>query len=126
MTRRKLTPSWMRSASGWPRWRRPTGQKGPLENGEILAGWAAWADSTTFSSRRRRDGYDKAEVDAFVDFVALSYGIRVRKPAAVTRQGHRVARRRTAYPLPGLNPHQVGMQLRQEPLQVVPAEFHAM
>ena len=36
MTRSKSTRSWMPPASGWPRWRRPTGQKKPLENGEIL------------------------------------------------------------------------------------------
>jgi DivIVA domain-containing protein len=39
----------------------------PLVSGAILAGWAEWADSTTFSTRRRSDGYDKAEVDAFVE-----------------------------------------------------------
>ena len=27
--------------------------------------WAKWADSTTFSTRRLREGYDTAEVDAF-------------------------------------------------------------
>jgi DivIVA domain-containing protein len=39
----------------------------PLVSAAILAGWAEWADSTTFSTRRRSDGYDKAEVDAFVE-----------------------------------------------------------
>ena len=37
----------------------------PLVSGAILAGWAEWADSTRFSTRRRREGYDTAEVDAF-------------------------------------------------------------
>ena len=37
----------------------------PLVSGAILAGWAKWADSTRFSTSRRREGYDKAEVDAF-------------------------------------------------------------
>ena len=37
----------------------------PLVSGAILAGWAEWADSTRFSTSRRREGYDKAEVDAF-------------------------------------------------------------
>ena len=34
-------------------------------SGAILAGWAEWADSTRFSTRRLREGYDTAEVDAF-------------------------------------------------------------
>ena len=38
---------------------------GPLVSGPILAKWAKWADSTTFSTRRLREGYDTAEVDAF-------------------------------------------------------------
>ena len=39
---------------------------GPLVSGAILAGWAEWADSTTFSTSRLRVGrYDTAEVDAF-------------------------------------------------------------
>jgi DivIVA domain-containing protein len=41
----------------------------PLVSEAILAGWAAWAESTTFSTRRRSDGYDKAEVDAFVEAI---------------------------------------------------------
>ena len=45
---------------------------GPLVSEAILAGWAAWADSTTFSTRRWRDGYDKAEVDAFSRLFATS------------------------------------------------------
>jgi DivIVA domain-containing protein len=38
---------------------------GPLISDAILAGWAEWADSTRFSTSRRREGYDTAEVDAF-------------------------------------------------------------
>jgi DivIVA domain-containing protein len=38
---------------------------GPLVSGAILARWAEWADSTTFPTRRLREGYDTAEVDAF-------------------------------------------------------------
>ena len=39
---------------------------GPLVSGALLAGWAEWADSTTFSTSRLRVGrYDTAEVDAF-------------------------------------------------------------
>jgi DivIVA domain-containing protein len=50
---------------------------GPLVSEAILAGWAAWADSTTFSTRRRRDGYDKAEVDAFLEAIRDTFhGIR--------------------------------------------------
>jgi DivIVA domain-containing protein len=40
---------------------------GPLVSGAILAGWAEWADSTRFSIRRLREGYDTAEVDAIRD-----------------------------------------------------------
>ena len=36
-----------------------------MVSGAILAGWAEWADSTRFSTRRLREGYDTAEVDAF-------------------------------------------------------------
>ena len=43
---------------------------GPLVSGAILAEWAEWADSTTFSTRRMRVGrYDTAEVDAFLDAI---------------------------------------------------------
>ena len=38
---------------------------GPLVSGAILAGWAEWADSRRFLTRRLRVGYDKREVDAF-------------------------------------------------------------
>jgi DivIVA domain-containing protein len=39
---------------------------GPLVSGALLAAWAEWADSTTFSTSRLRVGrYDTAEVDAF-------------------------------------------------------------
>jgi DivIVA domain-containing protein len=41
----------------------------PLVSGVILAGWAEWADSTTFSYSGRREGYDTAEVDAFRDAI---------------------------------------------------------
>jgi hypothetical protein len=38
----------------------------PLVSGAILADWAEWADSTRFSTTRRlREGYATAEVDAF-------------------------------------------------------------
>jgi hypothetical protein len=40
--------------------------QGPLVSGAILAEWAEWADSTRFeTSRRLREGYATAEVDAF-------------------------------------------------------------
>jgi DivIVA domain-containing protein len=42
---------------------------GPLVSGAILAGWAEWADSTRFSIRRLREGYDTSEVDAFLDAI---------------------------------------------------------
>jgi DivIVA domain-containing protein len=38
----------------------------PLVSSAILAGWAEWADSTTFSDNGWRDGYDAAQVDAFL------------------------------------------------------------
>ena len=51
--------------------------EGPWVSGAIRAGWAAWADSTTFSTRRRRDGYDTAEVDAFLEAVRDTFhGVR--------------------------------------------------
>ena len=50
---------------------------GPLVSGAILARWAAWADSTTFPIRRWTDGYDTAEVDAFLDVIRDTFqGIR--------------------------------------------------
>ena len=39
----------------------------PLVSGAILARWAKWADPTRFLTRRLREGYDTAEVDAFLD-----------------------------------------------------------
>jgi DivIVA domain-containing protein len=38
----------------------------PPVSGAILTEWAEWADSTRFSTRRLREGYDTAEVDAFL------------------------------------------------------------
>jgi DivIVA domain-containing protein len=52
----------------------------PLVSGAILAGWAAWADSTRFSTRRRRDGYDRAEVDAFRKEIRDTF-LGVRRPS---------------------------------------------
>jgi DivIVA domain-containing protein len=50
---------------------------GPLASGAILAAWAEWADSTRFSISRRREGYDKAEVDALVDAIRDTFhGVR--------------------------------------------------
>ena len=49
----------------------------PLVSGAILAEWAVWADSTKFPTRRRREGYDTAEVDAFVEAVRDTFhGVR--------------------------------------------------
>jgi hypothetical protein len=39
---------------------------GPLVSGAPLAGWAEWADSTTFKTAGR---YDAAKVDAFLDAI---------------------------------------------------------
>ena len=48
---------------------------GPLVSGAILAGWAEWADSTRFSTRR--EGYDTAEVDAFLNAIRDTFlGVR--------------------------------------------------
>ena len=53
---------------------------GPLVSGAILAGWAEWADSTTFSKpSRRREGYDTAEVDAFREAIRDTF-LGVRRP----------------------------------------------
>jgi DivIVA domain-containing protein len=50
---------------------------GPMISSAILAGWAAWADSTTFSTRRRRDGYHTTEVDAFLEAIRDTFhGVR--------------------------------------------------
>ena len=38
---------------------------GPLVSGALLAGWAEWADSTTFDSPSGGHGYKPIEVDAF-------------------------------------------------------------
>ena len=60
---------------------------GPLVSAAILAGWAAWADSTTFSTRRRRDGYDTAEVDAFLDAIRDTFH-EVRRPPPTRPAAH--------------------------------------
>ncbi len=38
----------------------------PLVSGAVLAEWAEWADSTTFSANGWRWGFDATEVDAFL------------------------------------------------------------
>jgi DivIVA domain-containing protein len=52
---------------------------GPLVSGAILAGWAEWVDSTRFSTRRLREGYDKREVDLFRSVVRDTF-LGVRRP----------------------------------------------
>ena len=52
---------------------------GPLVSGAILAAWAEWADSTRFSTRRLRKGYDTAQVDAFLDAIRDKF-LGVRRP----------------------------------------------
>jgi DivIVA domain-containing protein len=47
---------------------------GPLVSGAILAGWAEWADSTRFSSRRLREGYDTAEVNDYPAWLRRAAG----------------------------------------------------
>jgi DivIVA domain-containing protein len=51
----------------------------PLVSDAILAGWAEWADLTRFSTGRRREGYDTAEVDAFCEEVRDTF-LGVRRP----------------------------------------------
>jgi len=51
----------------------------PLVSGAILAGWAEWADSRRFLTRRLRVGYDKREVDAFRSVVRDTF-LGVRRP----------------------------------------------
>jgi len=48
-------------------------------SGAILAGWAEWADSRRFLTRRLRVGYDKREVDAFRSVVRDTF-LGVRRP----------------------------------------------
>jgi DivIVA domain-containing protein len=63
---------------------RPTG---PLVSGAILAGWAEWADSTKFSTRRLREGYDTAEVDAFREAIRDKF-LGVRRPPLTWHAAH--------------------------------------
>jgi DivIVA domain-containing protein len=51
---------------------------GPLVSGALhAAGWAAWADTTKFSACRGTEGYDRAEVDAFLDAIRDTFhGVR--------------------------------------------------
>jgi DivIVA domain-containing protein len=60
---------------------------GALVSGSILAGWAEWADSTRFSMSRRRDGYDTAQVDAFLDAIRDEFH-GVRPPPLTWHAGH--------------------------------------
>jgi DivIVA domain-containing protein len=60
---------------------------GPLVSGAILAGWADWADSTRFSTRRRRECYDKAEVDAFLEAIRDTF-LGVGRPPLTWRAPH--------------------------------------
>ena len=59
----------------------------PLVSGAILAGWAKWADSTRFSTSRLREGYDKAEVDAFRSVVRDTF-LGVRRPPLTWPAAH--------------------------------------
>ena len=77
MTRSRLTRSSRPPAIRLAAMESTDRPAGPLVSGAILAGWAAWADSTTFSTRRRREGYDTAEVDAFVEAIRDTFhGVR--------------------------------------------------
>jgi DivIVA domain-containing protein len=60
---------------------------GPLVSAAILAGWAAWADSTKFSTLRLREGYDRAEVDAFVNAIRDEFR-GVRRPPLTWHAAH--------------------------------------
>jgi hypothetical protein len=53
--------------------------QGPLASDAILAAWAEWADSTRFSTRRLREGYDKREVDVFSSAVRDTF-LGIRRP----------------------------------------------
>jgi DivIVA domain-containing protein len=58
----------------------------PLVSSAVLAEWAAWADSTRFSTTRRlREGYDTAEVDTFRDEVRDTF-IRRRHPPVTAEE----------------------------------------
>jgi DivIVA domain-containing protein len=60
---------------------------GPLVSAAILAQWTAWAESTTFSTRRLRVGYDRAEVAACVDAIRGEFR-GVRQPPLTWQAGH--------------------------------------
>jgi DivIVA domain-containing protein len=60
---------------------------GPLVSGAILAGWAEWADSTRFSTGRLVEGYDTAEVDAFLDAIRDKF-LGVRRPPLTWHAAH--------------------------------------
>ena len=66
---------------------------GPLVSGAILAEWAAWADSTRFSTTPRlREGYATAEVDAFrkeLRDTLLAASLGVRQPPLTWDDVHR-------------------------------------
>ena len=53
---------------------------GPLVSGAILAGWAEWADSTTFSNPRWRRGYEPIQVYAFLDAIRDTFLGATRSP----------------------------------------------
>ena len=76
---------------------------GPLVTGAILAGWAEWADSTRFSTRRLREGYDTAEVDAFLDAIRDTFLGVSRSPLT----WHAPAGKQFTTTQPGYDPEQV-------------------
>ena len=59
----------------------------PPVSGAILTEWAKWADSTRFSTRRLREGYDTAEVDAFVGAIRDTF-LGVRRPPLTWHAAH--------------------------------------
>jgi DivIVA domain-containing protein len=61
----------------------------PLVSSAVLAEWARWADSTRFSTTRRlREGYDTAEVDALREELRDSF-LGVRQPPLTWHAVHR-------------------------------------
>jgi DivIVA domain-containing protein len=78
----------------------------PRVSGPILAKWAKWAASTTFSTRRLREGYDTAEVDAFREAIRRTF-LGVSEPALTWRAPPGQQFTTTRRLRPGYNPRQV-------------------
>jgi DivIVA domain-containing protein len=87
----------------------------PEARDAILAEWAAWAGSTRFSVTRLRPGYNREQVDAFVEAIRDTFlGVR----AALTSDEVRTKQFSNTQLRPGYNVEEVDAFLHEAELRL--------